>query len=71
MSQLPRPEVADAHPWAFPEPHEFSLGNGARVWLYDLPGQHVISAQVVLDVPVSCEPAALEGLATIAVRTSD
>lgn len=71
MSQLPRPAVTEAHPWMFPEPREFDLGNGARVWLFDLPSQHVISAQVVLDVPVSCEPTELEGLATIAVRTSD
>lgn len=68
---LPRPGVAAAHPWSFPEPREIFLGNGARVWLYDLPGQHVISGQVVLDVPVNNEPPALEGLATITVRTSD
>lgn len=68
---LPRPDVSQAQPWSFPEPREVVLGNGARVWLYDLPSQHVISGQVVLDVPASCEPLALEGLATITVRTSD
>lgn len=68
---LPRPNVGSAQPWHFPEPVELSLDNGARVWLYDLPGQHVLSCQVVLDAPVSLEPAALEGVATIAVRTSD
>ena len=71
MRLLPRPAVLDARAWRFPEPHQFTLDNGARVWLYDLPSQHVISAQVVLDVPVSAEPEALEGLATIALRTSD
>lgn len=68
---LPRPSVSLAHPWSFPEPRELTLDNGARVWLYDLPGQHVISGEVVLDAPVSCEPPELEGLATITVRTSD
>ncbi len=68
---LPRPQVSPAQPWRFPEPVELDLPNGARVWLYDLPGQHVLSCQVVLDAPVSLEAPELEGLATIAVRTSD
>lgn len=72
MTQIcARPGVADAQPWSFPVPHEFWLDNGARVWLYDLPSQHVISAQLALDVPVSCEPTTLEGVATIAVRAGD
>jgi zinc protease len=68
---LPRPEVSPASPWLFPQPRQFRLGNGAQVWLYDLPSQHVVSCQVVLDVPVNCEPAEREGVATIALNTSD
>ena len=71
IGMLPRPSVAPAQRWRFPEPVRAQLPNGARVWLYHLPGQHVLSAQVVFDVPTSVEPAELEGIATIAVRTSD
>ncbi|WIY83788.1 pitrilysin family protein [Propionimicrobium sp. PCR01-08-3] len=66
-----RPIVGQAHPWSLTEPTEIALDNGARLWLYDLPGQYVISTQVVLDAPLSCEPAAKEGCATIAVNASD
>ncbi len=68
---LPRPGVAPGRPWSFPVPRQSVLDNGVRVWLYDLPSQHVLSAQVVMDAPVGCEPESLEGLATMTVRTSD
>ena len=66
-----RPQVRPAHVWTLQSPTEIRLDNGARLWLYQLPGQYVISAQVVMDAPLSCEPAAVEGCATIAVRSSD
>jgi predicted Zn-dependent peptidase len=66
-----RPQVRPAHVWTLQSPTETRLDNGARLWLYQLPGQYVISAQVVMDAPLSCEPAAVEGCATIAVRSSD
>lgn len=71
MSAPARPGVLAANEWGFPEPAELRLPNGARLWLYDLPSQHLISVQVVLDVPLSSEPPSLEGIATIAVRASD
>lgn len=66
-----RPAVGPARGWDFPQPRELWLNNGLRVWLFDLAGQHLISAQIILDAPLSCEPAGLEGVATIAVRGSD
>ncbi len=72
MNHFPvRPVVGPAHLWTLQAPREIQLDNGARLWLYDLPGQHVISAQVVIDAPLSCEPAPVEGCATIAVQASD
>lgn len=66
-----RPAVADPNGWQFPTAREFTLDNGARVWAFDLPGQHVVSVDVVMDLPASCEPEDLEGLGTIVARTSD
>lgn len=66
-----RPAVGDPQGWLFPTAHEFVLDNGARVWAFDLPGQHVVSVDVVMDLPASCEPGELEGLGTIVARTSD
>ena len=70
-TELTRPGVAEATAWSFPEPRQLLLNNGARVWLYELPSQHVVSCQVVLGIPLSCEPTDREGVATIAVRASD
>lgn len=67
----PRPETTAATPWNFPQPTERSLPNGLRVWRFDLPGQHVVTATLVLDIPLSLEIPELEGIATIALRTSD
>jgi len=66
-----RPVVAPPAPWHFPDAEQFSLGNGMAVWAFNLPGQHVVTAQIVFDLPLDVEPADREGVATIAVRTSD
>lgn len=66
-----RPAVTEPKGWLFPTAREFYLDNGAQVWAFDLPGQHVVSVDVVMDLPASCEPAELEGLGTIVARTSD
>ncbi|WP_341727878.1 pitrilysin family protein [Brooklawnia sp.] len=72
MTHVPnRPVVGPAQAWTLQSPRELQLDNGTRLWLYDLPGQHVISAQVVIDAPLCCEPIAVEGCATIAVHASD
>ncbi len=67
----PRPQVAKAQPWPFPAARQTVLDNGLNVWTFDLPGQLVISAELVIPVSLSAEPPAAEGVATIALRTSD
>lgn len=72
MSTLPeRPQVRPAETWLYPQPRTRTLDNGLQVWLFDLPGQHVVSVELVLDVPLSLEPPELEGVATMALRCSD
>ena len=67
----PRPEIAPPRPWNFPTPSREALDNGLEVISYRLPGQHVISASLVLDVPLAAEPESLEGIAAITCRTLD
>lgn len=67
----PRPDLAAPDLWQFPTPRVRTLDNGLAVWAFDLPGQHVITAELGLDIPLSVEPRDAEGVATIALRTSD
>ena len=67
----PRPRVAPSAPWAFPAAERAPLANGLEVLLYHLPGQHVVSAGLLLDVPLSAEPRPLEGVAALTVATID
>ncbi|WP_420175372.1 M16 family metallopeptidase [Luteococcus sp. OSA5] len=69
--QLPRPQIKPAAPWSFPQPQKRTLPNGLEVWTFPIPGQHVVTATLVLDVPLGLEPRQVEGIATIALRTSD
>jgi hypothetical protein len=39
--------------------------------VYRLPGQHVIAVHLILDIPLSVEDRAHEGVATISARTLD
>ncbi|CAI9410656.1 M16 family metallopeptidase [Aestuariimicrobium sp. T2.26MG-19.2B] len=66
-----RPSVIAANPWLFPIPEIARLANGLEVWAYNLPGQHVIALDLTLDIDLSVEPRQLEGIATMALRTSD
>jgi zinc protease len=68
---LPRPAIAPAVVWAFPAPRRARLRNGIDLMIFDLPGQHVISAHLVLDIPLNAEPRDIEGVATICARTLD
>ena len=68
---LPRPAIAPAAVWAFPTPTRAQLSNGVDVMIFDLPGQHVVSAYLVLDVPLNAEAREVEGVATICARTLD
>ena len=62
---LPRPA------WSFPTPQRARLSNGIDVLVFERPGQHVISAHLIFDVPLSAEDRAVEGVATICARTLD
>lgn len=66
-----RPAVAPPQPWTFPVPDSLRLPNGMQVLLYRRPGQKVISTRLVVPVPLSAEPRAVEGVATIVSRTLD
>ena len=68
---LPRPAIAPAVVWAFPAPQRTQLSNGIELMIFELPGQHVISAHLVLDVPLNAEHRDIEGVATICARTLD
>ena len=67
----PRPSVRPGPDWAFPIPEVTSLDTGLQVWTYDLPGQFILSCDLVLELPLNAEPAGLDGVATIAVRSLD
>lgn len=66
-----RPDVTISRDWVFPAPAVHRLDNGLRVWAFQLPGQHVIAAELVMAAGVSAEPRDIEGVATVALRTCD
>lgn len=66
-----RPGIVPPQPWHFPDAETHVLDNGLEVWVYPVPGQHVVASQLVLDLPLSAEPRAHEGVATITLRASD
>jgi zinc protease len=67
----PQPPVGPPAAWSFPTPVEATLRNGIRTLTYHLPGQHVVAAHLVLDVPLNAEDRELEGVATITARVLD
>lgn len=60
-----RPAVVPPQPWAFPPARVAQLDNGLTVRLHHLPGQHVLSAGLLMDVPLTSEPAHREGVAGV------
>jgi len=62
------PEVPPAQGWSFPTYAESRLSNGLRVLRYDCPGQYVVSATLLFDLPLTTEPRELEGVAGLVVR---
>lgn len=68
---LPRPELAPPGVWSFPTPTRARLSNGIETVVFDLPGQHVVSANLVLDIPLNAEDRDREGTATICARVLD
>ncbi len=68
---MKRPEIAPPQPWDFPTPASATLDNGLRVQAFHRPGQHLISATLVLDLPLASEPVTVEGVSTIMQRCLD
>ncbi|MFT3887004.1 MAG: pitrilysin family protein [Arachnia sp.] len=68
---MTRPAVTAASPWAFPTPEIRRLEGGATAWLFDLPGQHIATFEVLLPTPLSAEPVGAEGIATVALHAVD
>ncbi|SDS84442.1 Predicted Zn-dependent peptidase [Friedmanniella luteola] len=66
-----QPPVGPPGAWSFPTPVEGALRNGIRTLTFDRPGQHVVSAHLVLDLPLDAEERDLEGVATITARVLD
>lgn len=62
------PEVLPAADWRFPQAHESVLDNGMRVLVYHCPGQFVVNASLLFDVPLNAEPRTLEGVAGLTGR---
>lgn len=66
-----RPTVALSEAWHFPEPQILTLPGGLTVWAFDLPGQHIAALEVVFPTTLAAEPAAIEGVATVALHAAD
>lgn len=68
---LQRPAVSPPAAWEFPVPRQHRLGNGMRLLVVDLPGQHVLSVRVHLRLPVSDETPGTEGATLLMARALD
>ncbi len=66
-----RPAVRRPRPWLFPTPQRASLPNGMRLAIFDRPGQYVVSAGLVIDLPLSAEPTDRDGVAHLTARCLD
>lgn len=66
-----RPEVKAPTRWIFPEPAKHWLDNGLQVLACHRPGQHVAAVSLILDTPLSVEPAHAEGVALLTQRCLD
>ena len=71
MTTLTRPEIAPPPPWSFPPVEQSRLGNGIELHRYHRPGQQIVAAHLVLEVPLNAEPRDREGVATITTRCLD
>ena len=68
---MKRPVIAASQPWTFPTPRTVTLDNGLAVQAFHRPGQHLINATVVLELPLQTEPAHIEGVTAILQRCLD
>jgi zinc protease len=68
---LPQPPVGPPGLWSFPTVQRSRLSNGIDLLVFPMPGQQVIAAHLVLDLPLNAEDRAREGVATICARVLD
>lgn len=66
-----RPRIRRPHRWTFPPARTLTLTNGLTLLVYDRPGQYVVSAALVLDLPLTGEPSGREGVASVVAATLD
>ena len=66
---IARPTLGPLNAWQAPRPTVTTLGNGLTVWAYDLPGQYIATASLILELPINAEPT--DGLALVTVRCLD
>jgi zinc protease len=71
MTVINRPAIAPPGPWSFPPVERTRLDNGIELHSYHRPGQQIVAAHLVLEVPLSAEPREREGVATITTRCLD
>ncbi|MBA3234073.1 MAG: insulinase family protein [Propionibacteriales bacterium] len=62
------PGVSPALDWSFPGRSEHQLPNGLTVLVYNCPGQFVVAASLLFDVPLTAEPRQVEGVAGLVGR---
>lgn len=68
---MKRPAVTAPLPWDFPTPRTATLDNGLDLLVFDRPGQHLINATLVLDLPLTAEATGREGVSAILQRCLD
>jgi len=66
-----RPAVRPAPTWRFPRPVSQQLSSGLTVDHYLLPGQRVVTLVLVVDAPLTAEPAELEGVSALTIQACD
>lgn len=62
----PRPGLAPTPAWTFPAPQRFTLSNGAAVQHFRMPGQLLVSVEMLLAADIHDEPQGLEGVCGVA-----
>ncbi|MCL1839314.1 MAG: insulinase family protein [Propionibacteriaceae bacterium] len=64
-----RPTVIADHSWKLPKPMRADLNNGLQILTFDYPGQHIVAADLVIDLPLNVEPTTCEGIAELVADT--
>ncbi|MDR2895338.1 MAG: insulinase family protein [Propionibacteriaceae bacterium] len=64
----PRPDITAPLSWQFPTPQQSTLSSGIEVWHYRLPGQYVVTARLIIELPLSVEQPQLEGISSLTAR---